>query len=59
MDFQETFALVARLDTIRAPIALVAQKHWLLYQLDVKLAFLNGELQEVSIDQTQKSILWA
>ena len=44
IDFQETFAPVARLDTIRALIALAAQKCWLLYQLDVKSTFLNGEL---------------
>ena len=31
IDFQETFAPVARLDTVRALIALAAQKGWLLY----------------------------
>ena len=54
IDFQETFAPVARLDAIRALVALAAQKGWLLYQLDVKSAFLNGELQEeVFVDQPQ------
>ncbi|CAL9015740.1 unnamed protein product, partial [Prunus brigantina] len=52
IDFNETFAHVARLDTIRTLIALAAQKGWKLYQLDVKSAFLNGVLkEEVYVDQ--------
>lgn len=46
IDFHETFAPVARLDIVRALTALAAQKGWLLYQLDVKSTFLNGELKE-------------
>ncbi|GLT61623.1 hypothetical protein SLA2020_343180 [Shorea laevis] len=46
IDFTETFAPVARFDTIRLLFAMVAQKGWLIYQLDVKSAFLNGELKE-------------
>ena len=46
VDFSETFAPVARLDTIRLLLALSAQKGWKVYQLDVKSAFLNGYLQE-------------
>ena len=52
IDFNETFASVARLDTIRTLISLVAQKRWKLYQLDVKFAFLNGVLkEEVYVDE--------
>ncbi|CAL8174177.1 unnamed protein product [Prunus armeniaca] len=52
IDYNETFALVARLDTIRTLVALAAQKNWKLYQLDVKSAFLNGVLEEeVYVDQ--------
>ncbi|CAL8990800.1 unnamed protein product [Prunus brigantina] len=52
IDFNETFALVARLDTVRTLISLAAQKRWKLFQLDVKLAFLNGVLhEEVYVDQ--------
>ncbi|KAI5323717.1 hypothetical protein L3X38_032789 [Prunus dulcis] len=52
VDFNETFAPVARLDTIRTLIALAAQKGWKLWQLDVKSAFLNGVLEEeVYVDQ--------
>ncbi|KAL5731634.1 hypothetical protein ACHQM5_004343 [Ranunculus cassubicifolius] len=54
IDYNETFAHVARHDTIRALIALAAQKGWKLYQLDVKSAFLNGELkEEVYVEQPQ------
>ncbi|CAL9017140.1 unnamed protein product [Prunus brigantina] len=52
IDFNETFAPVARLDTIRTLIALAAQRGWKLFQLDVKSAFLNGVLdEEVYVDQ--------
>ena len=58
IDFQETFALVARLDTIRTLIALAASKWWFLYQLDVKLTLLNGALnEEVYVDQSQGFIV--
>ncbi|CAL2237103.1 unnamed protein product [Prunus armeniaca] len=54
IDYNETFALVARLDTITTLIALVAQKKWHFYQLDVKSAFLNGVLkEEVYVEQPQ------
>ncbi|KAJ4764255.1 polyprotein [Rhynchospora pubera] len=46
IDYQETFAPVARHETIRMLIALAAHKGWKLYQLDVKSAFLNGVLKE-------------
>ncbi|BBG98940.1 multidrug resistance-associated protein 9 [Prunus dulcis] len=54
IDYNETFAPVARLDTIRTLIALAAQKEWNLYQLDVKSAFQNGVLkEEVYVEQPQ------
>jgi hypothetical protein len=44
MDFEEAFAPFARLETIRLLMALEAKGNWLVHHLDVKLAFLNGEL---------------
>ncbi|CAL8994830.1 unnamed protein product, partial [Prunus brigantina] len=58
IDFNETFAPVARVDTIRTLIALAAQKEWKLYQLDVKFAFLNGVLkEEVYVDQPDRFLI--
>ena len=46
------FALVAKLDTIRLVLSMAAQNSWFIHQLDVKSAFLHGELEEeVYIDQ--------
>ena len=41
IDFGDTFAPVARHDTIRLLLAFAAQKGWRVFHLDVKLAFLN------------------
>jgi hypothetical protein len=46
MDYEETFALVARLEAIRIVLALSVSKGFRLYQMDVKSAFLNGFLEE-------------
>lgn len=54
VDFNETFAPVARIETIRLVLALAAQLELKVYQLDVKSAFLNGELEEeVYVEQPQ------
>ncbi|GKA37584.1 retrovirus-related pol polyprotein from transposon TNT 1-94 [Tanacetum coccineum] len=46
IDFEESFAPVARLEAIRIFIANAASKNMTVYQMDVKTAFLNGELKE-------------
>lgn len=52
IDYTEVFAPVARLDTIRLVISLAAQNKWVIYQLDVRSAFLHGELnEEIYVEQ--------
>ena len=46
IDYEEIFALVARLTSVRCLIAMAVVHRWPLYQMDVKNAFLNGDLQE-------------
>nr|GFB43801.1 hypothetical protein [Tanacetum cinerariifolium] len=44
IDFEESFAPVARLEAIRIFLAYAAHKNMVVYQMDVKTAFLNGNL---------------
>lgn len=46
VDYQETFAPVANINTIHILISIAANRDWPLKQLDVKNAFLNGDLEE-------------
>ncbi|CAL8175723.1 unnamed protein product [Prunus armeniaca] len=46
VDYLETFALVAKLNTVRVLLSLAANRDWPLLQFDVKNAFLHGDLKE-------------
>nr|GEX49874.1 hypothetical protein [Tanacetum cinerariifolium] len=46
IDFEKSFAPVARLEAIRIFLAIVAHKNMVVYQMDMKAAFLNGNLRE-------------
>ncbi|GKB60957.1 retrovirus-related pol polyprotein from transposon TNT 1-94 [Tanacetum coccineum] len=46
IDFEESFAPVARIEAIRIFVANATHKNMMIYQMDVKTAFLNGELKE-------------
>ena len=46
IDYNEVFALVSRLETIRLIIVTTILHRWKIYQIDVKSAFLNGFLEE-------------
>ncbi|GJQ96190.1 retrovirus-related pol polyprotein from transposon TNT 1-94 [Tanacetum coccineum] len=46
IDFEESFAPVARLEAVRIFVAHAAHKSFPIYQMDVKTAFLNGPLKE-------------
>ena len=44
IDYNETFAPVAKMDSIRLALAIAASKQWEVHHMDVKCAFLNAEL---------------
>ncbi|GJU12394.1 retrovirus-related pol polyprotein from transposon TNT 1-94 [Tanacetum coccineum] len=46
IDFEESFSLVARLESIRMFVAFASHKNITIFQMDVKTAFLNGPLKE-------------
>jgi histone deacetylase 1/2 len=52
IDFDEVFSPVARLESVRLLIALAATEGWTVHHMDVKSAFLNGELlEDVYVEQ--------
>nr|GEZ03931.1 retrovirus-related Pol polyprotein from transposon TNT 1-94 [Tanacetum cinerariifolium] len=60
IDFEESFAPVARLEAIRIFLAYVAHKNMVVYQIDVKTVFLNGKLREevyvfISLEKSNKN----
>ncbi|GKA20328.1 zinc finger, CCHC-type containing protein [Tanacetum coccineum] len=46
IDYFDTYALVARISTIRLLIAMTSIHNLIIHQMDVKIAFLNGDLDE-------------
>lgn len=51
IDFTETYSPVVHFDTIRTLLALAANRDWIIYQLDIKSASLNGDLvEEASVE---------
>ena len=46
IDYQETFAPITKINSIRILISLAIHFNWPLHQLDVKNAFLNRDLEE-------------
>ena len=52
VEYQKVFAPVARIETVRVPLALATQEDWKVHHMDVKSAFLNGDLtEEVYVEQ--------
>ncbi|GKE09335.1 retrovirus-related pol polyprotein from transposon TNT 1-94 [Tanacetum coccineum] len=51
IDYDETFAPVARMEAIRIFLAFATYMNFRVYQIDVKSAFLNGKLKEVYVKQ--------
>ena len=46
IDYTETFALVAKMNSIHLTLAIVLAQRWVVHQMDVKSAFLNDDLYE-------------
>ena len=46
IDYNETFAPVANMDSIRLALAIATSKQWEVHHLDVKCDFLNGDLNK-------------
>ncbi|GKF84589.1 retrovirus-related pol polyprotein from transposon TNT 1-94, partial [Tanacetum coccineum] len=54
INFEESFAPAARIEVIRIFVANAAHKNITIYQMDVKITFLNGELkEEVCVSQPE------
>ena len=54
IDYNETFAPVAKMDSVRLALSIVASKQWEVHHMDLKCAFLNGDLtEEIYIQQPQ------
>ncbi|XP_014490788.1 uncharacterized protein LOC106753484 [Vigna radiata var. radiata] len=51
LDYCDTFSPVAKMTTIRLFFAMAAIRHWPLHQLDIKNAFLHGDLEEEALGQ--------
>ncbi|GJS98604.1 retrovirus-related pol polyprotein from transposon TNT 1-94 [Tanacetum coccineum] len=58
IDFEESFASVARLEAIRIFVAYAAHKSFPIYQIDMKTAFLNGPLKEEVLWLLNQSVSW-
>jgi hypothetical protein len=54
IDYDETFTPVAKMDSIRLELSIVKAKGWEVHQMDVKNAFLHGDLsEEIYMEQPQ------
>lgn len=54
MDFDKIFITVTRLETVPIILAMAAEKKWQVYQMDVNVSFLNGEIKEVYVAQPEE-----
>lgn len=54
VDYNETFVPIAKMNSIHLTLAIVATHGWVVHQMDVKSAFLHGDLdEEIYMEQPQ------
>ena len=54
IDYIETFSLVVKMNSIFLTIAIAVAQGWVVHQMDVKSAFLNGDLyEEIYVEKKQ------
>ena len=46
IEYNETFALVAKMDSIRLVLAIATSKKWEVHHMDVKTTFMHGDIKE-------------
>ncbi|GKB77201.1 zinc finger, CCHC-type containing protein [Tanacetum coccineum] len=57
IDYFDTYAPVARITTIRLLLALIAIHNLVIHQMDVKITFLNGDLEDVYMKQSEGFVM--
>lgn len=57
VDYDDTFAPMAQMATIRATLTVARKKRWLVYWMDVKSTFLDGDLKEVYVESSKMILL--
>jgi hypothetical protein len=57
IDFDDTCAPVARMESVRLHFAQAAQEGWRVHHMDVKLAFLDGDLTKVYVHQPSRFMM--
>ena len=51
VDYSNTFSPIAKLNSVRLFISIAASHQWMIHQLDIKNAFIHGDLEEVYMEQ--------
>ena len=57
VDYTKTFSLVAKMDSIRLVLTIVASKQWEVHHMDVKSDFIHGEIHEDIYMQKHKGFI--
>jgi Reverse transcriptase (RNA-dependent DNA polymerase) len=57
IDYQETFASVAKMNIVRILLSIAANQNWTLHQMDINSVFLQETLEEDIVNQTVQSIV--